>query len=172
MDSSQYSVYDSFPSPEHAVKPSSLNLLRTLLSITALLCALTACGESPETASGNATMRAADQTTNQKEIPVEKIARDLVGRIVAITELTGDGTPTDWTFEADEFKQVEIVETQIGDITASLVIFMTTRNNAGPNDDAVQVTGKLKLNYEREGGKWTLKTIENLTFRYTVGLSA
>ena len=106
------------------------------------------------------------------EIAVEKISRDLVGRVVPITELAGDGTPTDWTFEAEEFKQVEIVDTQINGNTATIVIFMTTRNNAGPEDDAVQVSGKLQLRYEREGGRWNLKTIENLTFRYTVGLAA
>ena len=117
-------------------------------------------------------MRAADQGADQKEIPVEKIVRDVVGRVVPITEVNGNGTPTDWTFEADEFKQVEVVETQITETAATVVIFMTTRNNAGPADDSVQVSGKLQLRYEREGGVWRLKTLENLTFRYTVGLAA
>jgi len=147
-------------------------LLRILFSLAALLCALTACGESPQSTAGDSNMRAADQGANPMEIAVEKIARDLVGRVVPITELAGDGTPTDWTFEAEEFKQVEIVDTQINGNTATIVIFMTTRNNAGPEDDAVQVSGKLQLRYEREGDRWNLKTIENLTFRYTVGLAA
>ena len=42
----------------------------------------------------------------------------------------------------------------------------------GPADDSVQVSDKLQLRYEREGGVWRLKAIENLTFRYTVGLAA
>ena len=29
-----------------------------------------------------------------------------------------------------------------------------------------------QVRYEREGGVWRLKAIENLTFRYTVGLAA
>ena len=137
-----------------------------------LLGALAACGESPTATADNANMRAADQGAGQTEIPVEKIVRDVVGRVVPITEVRGDGAPTDWTFEADEFKQVEIVEQQLNDNVATIVIFMTTRNNAGPNDDAVQVSGKLQLRYERQGGKWQLKAIENLSFRYTVGLAA
>ena len=54
---------------------------------------------------------------------------------------------------------------------ASIVILMTTRNNPGPNEDAVQVSGKLQLRYERTGGRWDLKAIENLNFRYTVGMA-
>ena len=147
------------------------NPFHLLLSIALLLGALTACGESPSGTADSANVRAADQGASQKDIPVEKIVRDVVGRVVPITEVTGDGTPTDWTFEADEFKQVEIVETQVTGNTASIVIFMTTRNNPEPKEDAVQVSGKLQLRYERESGRWNLKAIENLTFRYTVGLA-
>lgn len=145
-------------------------MLRILFTVVALLFASAACTEAPDAASGSGTMPAANQDGAQL-IAVEKIARDLVGRVVQITEVTGDGTPTDWTFEADEFKQVEIVEQQASDNVATIVIYMTTRNNAGPNDDAVQVSGKLQLRYERQGGNWQLKAIENLSFRYTVGLA-
>jgi hypothetical protein len=145
-------------------------MLRILLTVAALLFAATACTEAPDTSSGSGTMPAANQD-GKPVIAVEKIARDVVGRVVPITEVTGDGTPTDWTFEADEFKQVEIVEQQVSDNVATIVIFMTTHNNAGPNDDAVQVSGKLQLRYERNGGNWQLKAIENLSFRYTVGLA-
>ena len=71
----------------------------------------------------------------------------------------------------NEFKQVEIVESQVTDNNASVVILMTTRNNPGPDEDAVQVSGKLQLRYERSGGRWNLKAIENLSFRYTIGLA-
>jgi hypothetical protein len=151
-------------------KPAA-NLLRLLLSALLLLGALAACGESPSDAAGSANVRAADQGGSQNDIPVEKVVRDVVGRVVPITEASGEGAPTDWTFEADEFKQVEIVESQLTGNTASIVIFMTTRNNPGPNEDAVQVSGKLQLRYERANGRWNLKAIENLNFRYTVGLA-
>lgn len=166
--SNRHSDYD-LPPPD-SVNTRNAVMLRILFTSAALCFALTACGEAPDTPPANANLRAANQ--EPQEIAVEKIARDLAGRVVPITELSGDGTPTDWTFEADEFKQVEIVEKQATENAITIVIFMTTRNNAGPNDDAVQVSGKLQLRYEREAGRWTLKTIENLTFRYTVGLAA
>jgi len=147
------------------------DLFRLLLSSLLLLGALSACGESPTGTADNANVRAADQGSSQNDLPVEKIIRDVVGRVVPITEARGDGAPTDWTFEADEFKQVEIVESQLTGNTASVVIFMTTRNNPGPDEDAVQVSGKLQLRYERANGRWNLKAIENLNFRYTVGLA-
>jgi hypothetical protein len=153
------------------VNTPAAKTLRLLLSAALLLGALAACGESPTATADNANMRAADQGAGQKEIPVEKIVRDVVGRVVPITEVRGDGAPTDWTFEADEFKQVEIVEAQVTGNSAAIVILMTTRNNPGPNEDAVQVSGKLQLRYERAGGRWNLKAIENLNFRYTVGMA-
>ena len=149
----------------------AFRLLRFLSSTALLLGALAACGESPTATADSANVRAADQGAGQKEIPVEKIVRDVVGRVVPITEVRGDGAPTDWTFEADEFKQVEIVEAQVTGNSASIVILMTTRNNPGPNEDAVQVSGKLQLRYERTGSRWDLKAIENLNFRYTVGMA-
>jgi hypothetical protein len=105
-------------------------------------------------------------------ISVEKISKDVVGRVVEITELAGDGTPTKWTFEADEFRQVQILEESVSGAAATIVIAMTTRNNPGPEDDAVQVSGKLRLHYELRQGEWILKDIENLAFQYTVGLEA
>lgn len=148
-------------------------MFRIILGIAAILLALTACTDAPDSSSGNAgdTLPAADQKAGKQTIPVERIAGDLIGRVVPITEATGDGTPTDWTFDAGEFRQIEIVEMQMTESAATLVIFMTTRNNAGPKEDAVQVSGKLKLHYKRKGGRWQLIDIENRSFRYTVGLA-
>jgi hypothetical protein len=105
------------------------------------------------------------------EFSAEKIMRDVVGRVIKITNVAGDSPPTDWTFEADEFKQAEILMREGTPAAAVLTVFMTTRNNPGPEEDAVQVSGKLKLHYQRKGGAWVLTTIENLTFHYTIGVS-
>ena len=77
-------------------------MLRLLLSAVLLAGALAACGESPTATADSANVRAADQGASQKEIPVEKIVRDVVGRVVPITEVRGDGAPTDWTFRSEE----------------------------------------------------------------------
>lgn len=97
--------------------------------------------------------------------------RDVVGRVVMISEVSGVSPPTDWTFEADEYKQVEILEHDATQTVATITVFMATRNNPKPDEDAVQVSGKLKLRYVRKGNVWVLTTIENLTFRYTIGVS-
>jgi hypothetical protein len=140
-------------------------MLRIAVGIAALLGVLSACGETPQPPAAGPNLHAAEQGPNQQEIPVEKIIRDVVGRVVQITAENGNGMPTEWTFEAGEFKQAEIVETEITAQSATLVIVMTTRNNPGPQEDAVQVTGRLLLRYQRDGGVWVLKTIGNLTFR-------
>ena len=105
------------------------------------------------------------------DITSEKIVRDIVGRVVKISDSARTRPPDEWTFEATEFRQVEILEKHGTQDKFTVVIFMTTRNNPGPNEDHVQVTGKLQLQYEWRGGQWTLTGIENLSFRYTVGVA-
>jgi len=139
-----------------------------------LFCAIAACSPAPQSSakgpSGPA-IQTADQNAPQAEITAEKIARDVVGRIVRVTEVGDDSSPTDWTFEVDEFKLVKILEREATPTAATITVMMTTRNNPGPGEDAVQVSGKLRLHYLRKGGEWVLTTIENLTFRYTIGIS-
>ena len=154
---------------------------RTVLSITALLFALAGCVpalESPPNASRNSTVPAGNgdrllsvQESDKPEVTAEKIMSDMVGRVVRVSELKGAGPENEWTFEANEFRQVDVLERRMAEKGLTLVIFMTTRNNPGAGEDHVEVSGKLQLQYEWRAGKWILTTIENLTFRYSVGLS-
>jgi hypothetical protein len=154
---------------------------RTVLSVTALLFALTGCVPAPESSSkvtrnpavpaGNSDPLHFVQESGRPEVTAEKIVSDVVGRVVQVSEVTGAGPATEWTFEADEFRQTEILERHLTENQLTLVIFMTTRNNPRPDEDHVQVTGKLQLQYEWRTGQWILTAIENLTFRYSVGLS-
>lgn len=150
-------------------------MVRIVLSVTAILFALTGCSPAPESTS-NVTPSPGElrlvQEAVKPDIAAEKIGSDIVGRAVHVAELTGAGPETEWTFEAGEFRQVDILEKHVTEKGLTLVIFMMTRNNPRPDEDAVQVSGKLQLQYEWRAGKWILTTIENLTFRYSVGLSA
>jgi hypothetical protein len=140
----------------------------------ALFCAIAACSPAPQSSAGapsGPAIQAANQDAPAPEITGDTIVRDVVGRVVKITEVRGDSPPTDWRFEADEFKQVEILEREVTPTAATITVLMTTRNNPGPDEESVQVSGKLRLHYLRKGGYWVLTTIENLTFRYTIGIS-
>jgi hypothetical protein len=139
-----------------------------------LFCLIAACSPAPDSSSGRSSgpaIQIANQDVARSAITAEKIVRDVVRRVVMITQVAGDSTPTEWTFDADEFRQVEILDSEITQTSAVITVFMTTRNNPGPDEDAVQVSGKLKLRYQRKGAEWVLSTIENLSFRYTVGIS-
>ena len=154
---------------------------RTVLSITVILFALMGCVPAPESSSNvtrNAAVPAGDrdllhfvQESGKPEVATKKIVSDVVGRVIQVSELTGAGPATEWTFDADEFRQVDILEKHLTEKGLTLVIFMTTRNNPGPDEDPVQVSGKLQLQYERTAGQWILTKIENLTFCYSVGVS-
>lgn len=150
-------------------------MVRTILSFTAILFALTGCVPSPESSSNvtsNPDRLQFVQASGKPEVTGEKIASDIVGRVVQVSELTGAGPATEWSFEADEFRHVDILERKLTENGLGLVIFMMTRNNPRSDEDHVQVSGKLRLQYEWREGQWMLTTIENLTFCYSVGLSA
>jgi hypothetical protein len=154
---------------------------RIVLSVTAILFALTGCVPAPESPSnatpgpavpaGNHDLLHYVQDAGRPEVTAEKIMSDIVGREVQVFELTGAGPATEWTFEADEFRQADILERQMAGNELTVVIFMTTRNNPRPDEDDVQVSGKLRLQYEWRAGQWILTTLENLTFRYSLGQS-
>lgn len=138
-----------------------------------VFCALAAaCSPAPDTVRPRPpALPAAERTAAGAEISVERILRDLIGRVVVVNDASGEHTPTEWTFEKDEFKQVEILERSDTPDGIVLTIAMTTRNNPRPNEDAVQVNGRLRLHYQRKGGGWALGAIDNLSFKYTVGIA-
>ena len=109
------------------------------------------------------------QASAKPEITAEKIMTDIVGRVVLVSALTGTSQPTEWTFEADEFKQAEILDRRVTETEYTIVIFMTTRNNHKTGEDDVQVSGRLHLYYGWKESQWVLTRIDNLSFRYTLG---
>jgi hypothetical protein len=149
-------------------------MIRAIWSVAAILIALTGCGPAAESTSNvarNAHGLQPVQQSGRPEITTANISSDIVGRKVPILELTGSGPEDEWTFDAAEFRQADILEKRMTQNGLTLVIFMTTRNNPGPDEIQLQVTGKLQLRYEWRAGKWMLVSVENLTFRYSVGQS-
>ena len=147
-------------------------MMRNVVSMTAIAICLAACGPAagPATDSTRSTDRVQPvQHPDKAEVSPEKVEADVVGRVVRVSELTG-GAETEWTFDAEEFRHVDVLQRQDTAGGQALVVFMTTRNAPAAGEDQVQVSGKLQLQYERRAGKWFLTRIENLSFRYTVGV--
>jgi len=92
-----------------------------------------------------------------------------VGWVVEVSEATGSGPSTKWTFEAGEYRRVDIHERHPTETGVDLLVFMLTSNNPGPEEDAVQVSGQLRLRYDWKDKQWILRHIENVTFRYSFG---
>lgn len=139
-----------------------------------LCCTLAACSPESESSPGNTAgvaIQTAAQESTQPEITPEKISRDVVGHAVQILDDGDGGSPSTWTFEASEFRQVEILERQVSPTTATITVFMTTRDNPESGEDTHIVTGKLRLAYQHRGTQWVLTGIENLTFRGIAGIS-
>src|ERR1035437_4726486 len=93
----------------------------------AMFCAVAACSPARESSAGSPpgqAIQTAAQDVPQPEITAETIVRDVVGRVVKITETHGDSIPTEWTFDADEFKQVEILERAATPEAAAITVFM------------------------------------------------
>ena len=91
--------------------------------------------------------------------------------MIRVSDVAGAGEPTEWTFEKKEFRHVEVLERKVTGNTQTLVVFLTTRDNPAADEEQVQVSGKLALHYERKAGQWVLTGIQNLSFRYSVGVA-
>jgi hypothetical protein len=111
------------------------------------------------------------QDSRRPEVPTEAISRDVVGWAVEISEATGSGPNDKWTFEADEYRRIDILETRASESALEILVFMLTRDNPKPGDSGLQVSGRLRLRYEWRDGRWVLRHIENVTFRYTIGVA-
>jgi len=149
---------------------------RILLIAAAALLALAGCSPDAQ----NSSSAGADgergglrpvQSSDKPEITPEKITRDIVGRKIRVSDVTGIGPPTEWTFEADEVKHAEILEQHKTEKGLTIIVLMTTHNNPRADEDNVQVSGKLQLHYEWRIVRWVLTSIDNLTFRYSLGLA-
>ena len=150
------------------------SIIRNALSVTAIVFAVTACGPAPEKSS--AITQKADrlqsvQLPEKGDVSPEKVASDIVGRVIRVSDVSGAGEATEWTFDKKEFRHVEVLDRKVTGNTQTLVIFLTTRSNPDADEEQVQVSGKLQLHYERKAGQWVLTRIDNLSFRYSVGVA-
>lgn len=142
-------------------------MLRTLPVIIALLAAVVACGRAPDPAVRKPTVKVADA----QEVSADQIKNDLVGRVVHTSDAAGRGPADEWTFEAEEFKQAQILESRRAGNELTIVVYMSTRNNPKADENSIQVSGKLRLRYALKNGRWALDGVDNLTFQYSIGVA-
>ena len=95
----------------------------------------------------------------------------MVGRVVEVPEISGAGPSDQWTFEADEYRRIEILESSPTATGLDLLVFMLTRSNPKPDEIEVHVSGHLRLHYEWKGKQWELRRVENVSFRYSLGVA-
>jgi hypothetical protein len=150
-------------------------MIRAILSVAAMLLALTGCGQAPDltpTVTRNPDQQQIAKDARRPEITAEKVAGDIVGKKLSIPELHGNGAAEQWIFDADEFRQANIQEQTVTSTGETLVVFVTTGSIPRPNKAQIHIAGKLELQYEWKADKWVLATIRNLTVRYTVAAHA
>ena len=149
-------------------------MMKTFPAVSLVLLLAAGCSPSPQSTSDN--NRSADrlqavQHPDKAVVSPEQVASDIVGRVVRVSDLSGNADPTEWTFESKEFRHVDILESNTLGNVQTVVVFVTTRNNPAADEEQVQVSGKLQLVYERKGSKWVLTKIQNVNFRYSVGVA-
>jgi len=151
-------------------------VIRAVLIAVVIVSGFAGCGEKPESpglppSAGNGGPLRSAQSPERPEITAGRISKDVVGRVVNVPELSGAGPSDKWTFEAAEYRRIDIVERRPTADGLDLLVFMLTRSNSTPGESDVQVSGQLRLRYEWKGGKWLLRSIENVSFRYTLGVA-
>ena len=149
-------------------------MIRAILISVAIVASLAGCGAKPDSsglppAAGDAGSLRSVQSSEKPEITADRVSKDVVGRALVIPEVSGAGPNDKWTFEADEYRRIDILDRRFTAAGLDLLVFMLTRSR--PGEGNVQVSGQLKLRYEWKGKQWVLRSIENVSFRYSVGVS-
>lgn len=92
------------------------------------------------------------------EITVPDIEKNIVGRD------TGEGLAA-WKFDANEPRDITIIESKYKGDKATLIVNINTRSAPGSFLRAT-ANGKLRLHYEWITNEWTLVKVENLDFKW------
>ena len=151
-------------------------MIRVFLIAIAIVCGFAGCGPKPESSDPSASAGSGGslrpvQSTERPEITAGRISKDVVGQVVDVPEQSGAGPDDKWTFEADEYRRVEILERHPTATGLDLLVFMLTRSNPKPGEITVQASGNLRLHYEWKGKQWILRSIENVSFSYSLGVA-
>jgi hypothetical protein len=149
-------------------------MIRAVLIAAATVAGFVGCGAKPDAPGASSAPKDSGslrsvQNSEKPEITADRISKDVVGRALVVPEVSGAGPNDKWTFEADEYRRIDILDRRPTAAGLDLLVFMLTRSRPGEGD--VQVSGQLRLRYEWKGKQWVLRSIENVSFRYSVGVS-
>lgn len=106
------------------------------------------------------------------EITLENIRKDLTGKQVRVPSETDSAETSGWRFNANEPKEIEIVEKQYAGKEATFVIDLRTSTlpSAEQQGTTKRLAGRLRLHYKLESyfvvRKWEIVQIENISFAY------
>ena len=90
-------------------------MMKTFPAIALVLLLGAGCSPSPQSTSDNnrsADRLQAEQHPDKAAVSPEQVASDIVGRVVRVSDLSGNADPTEWTFESKEFRHVDILESK------------------------------------------------------------
>jgi hypothetical protein len=142
--------------------PPALWLLLWLLPVF-----LGGCAGAPQSDADSPGGAASD---GRPEITDEKIRDNINGRRVeGVPEETNASPPINWTFLPDEPKEFTVLEKQVKDEEATIIIDMKTRSAEGSGNPR-HLSGKLRLHYELQNEfvwrKWRIVEVENISMKY------
>src|SRR5215211_3631052 len=95
-------------------------------------------------------------------ITAQEMERDIVGKTVSVLRFKTE-RPDTWTFRKDDETKIAVVGSTCRSGEALITIDIKTRASAGIA--MARATGRLRLSYERVGGEWVLRKVENESFK-------
>lgn len=101
-------------------------------------------------------------------ISLAKIYKDIVNkRINDVPSSEGDEPLGVWQFGKNEKREIEILDEKIDDDTVTVTIKIYTQDDPAAQGKLSKLTGKLRLNYSRIAGGWSLDGIDNISMTYS-----
>src|SRR5262245_35724879 len=103
-------------------------MIRALLTAFVIALGFAGCGPKPEPPAPAPAAEQGDpmrpvQNGEKPEITAGKISKDVVGKVVDVPELSGTGPSDKWTFEASEYRHIDILEKRATTSGMELLVF-------------------------------------------------
>jgi hypothetical protein len=149
--------------------PRRLLLLSSFLALALLLAGATGC--APNSSPGAGTQSSSDSPPSDLPELGDEVIRERINDawLREVPEDSGSAEPISWRFDADEPKEITVVEKKMNGKRATIVLDIKTQT--GPNRrNPRALAGQIRTEWELKTGwalrRWEIVETENISMKY------
>ena len=149
--------------------PRATVLLSSFLGLALLLACSFGC--APSSSQGDGKQSGSDSASNDLPELTEEVIRERINDagVWEVPEENGAAEPINWSFDEDEPKEIAVVEKQMDDARATIVLDIKTRSALYVRNPR-SLAGQIRTEWELKTGwvlrRWEIVRTENISMKY------